>query len=184
MIAQPTDQFAVADLCHALGVSRSGDYAWRNRAAGGDELTAPVAQVFWRHSRRYGARRIVAELQAQGCQSGRRRVRRSLREQQLQAIQPKRFVPKTTDSRHGLRMSPNLLGGLEISRPRQVFVSDITYLPLHSGQWAYEGDLAGLVLAQDRRLASRRQDDGGVGDRRAAPSDRAGVPAAGLDRAP
>ena len=137
MIAQQTDHFAVADLCHALGVSRSGYYAWRNRTAGADGLTTQVAQVFWRHSRRYGARRIVAELQAQGCQIGRRRVRRILREQQLQAIQPKRFVPKTTDSRHGHRMSPNLLGGLEISRPRQVFVSDITYLPLYSGQWAY-----------------------------------------------
>jgi putative transposase len=137
VIAQQADHFAVADLCRALGVSRSGYYAWRNRMAGADGLTPQVAQVFWRHSRRYGARRIVAELQAQGCQIGRRRVSRILREQQLQAIQPKRFVPKTTDSRHGHRMSPNLLGGLEISRPRQVFVSDITYLPLHSGEWAY-----------------------------------------------
>jgi putative transposase len=137
VIAQQPAQFAVADLCHALGVSRSRYYAWRNSRASADCLTTQVAQVFWRHSRRYGARRIVAELQAQACLIGRRRVSRILREPQLQAIQPKRFVPRTTDSRHAHRMSPNLLGGLEISRPCQVFVRDITYLPLYSGDWAY-----------------------------------------------
>jgi putative transposase len=55
----------------------------------------------------------------------------------LQALQPKSFVPRTTDSRHGQRMSPNLLPELEVTRPRQVLVSDITYLPLVSGAWAY-----------------------------------------------
>lgn len=138
MIAQQADSYSVADLCHALGVSRSGYYAWRRRPAKVDDLTAPVTEVFWRHSRRYGSRRVVAELQAEGRRIGRRRVRRIMREQRLQAIQPKRFVPRTTDSRHGQRMSPNLLlAGLVISRPRQVLVSDITYLPLLSGEWAY-----------------------------------------------
>lgn len=123
--------------CQALGVSRSGYYAWRNRVVKVDELSAPVTQVFWQHSRRYGSRRIVAELQAQDYAIGRRRVRRLMKEQQLQALQPKSFVPRTTDSRHGHRMSPNLLPGLELTRPRQVLVSDITYLPLVSGAWAY-----------------------------------------------
>ena len=137
MITQQADYYAISDLCQALSVSRSGYYAWRNRAANEDELAAPVRQVFWHHSRRYGSRRIVAELQAQGYHVGRRRVRRILREQQLRAIQPKSFVPRTTDSGHGQRMSPNLLVGLEVSRPRQALVSDITYLPLHTGEWAY-----------------------------------------------
>jgi putative transposase len=137
MITQQADHYAISDLCQALSVSRSGDYAWRNRAANEDKLVAPVTHVFWQHSRRYGSRRIVAELQAQGYQVGRRRVRRILRQQQLRAIQPKSFVPRTTDSRHGQRMSPNLLAGLAVSKPRQALVSDITYLPLHSGEWAY-----------------------------------------------
>lgn len=137
MIAQQAEHFAVADLCQALGVSRSGYYAWRNRDVKVDELSAPVTQVFWQHSRRYGSRRIVAELQAQDYVIGRRRVRRIMKEQQLRAIQPKSYVPRTTDSRHGQQMSPNLLPELEVSRPRQVLVSDITYLPLVSGAWAY-----------------------------------------------
>jgi putative transposase len=108
-----------------------------------DDLAPRVSEVFWRHSRRYGSRRIAAELQAQskiaGERIGRRRVRRLMRELELRAIQPRRFVPRTTDSRHGRRMSPNLLleRAIKVDRPRQVIVGDITYLPLHHGSWAY-----------------------------------------------
>jgi len=121
-----------------MGVSRSGYYAWKERPARQDQLALQVEEVFWQNSRRYGSRRITAELREQTV-IGRHRVRRLMREQGLRAIQPRRFVPRTTDSRHGQRMSPNLLVEREIivDRPRQVIVGDITYLPLQNGQWAY-----------------------------------------------
>ncbi len=137
VVAELTAQFAIVDLCQTLGVSRSGYYAWRTRPTPVDELTPVVAEAFWRHSRRYGSRRVTAELQAQQHAIGRRRVRRIMREQELRALQPKSFVPRTTDSRHGGRMSPNLLAGLQVTRPQQVYVGDITYLPLLNGEWAY-----------------------------------------------
>ncbi len=137
VIATQTAHFAVADLCHTLGVCRSGYYAWRGRRPHADAATPLVTQIFWRHSRRYGVRRLTAELQATGHPYGRRRVRRIMQAEGLRAIQPRSFVPRTTDSRHGARMSPNLLPGLVVERPHQVFVSDITYLPLDSGRWAY-----------------------------------------------
>jgi putative transposase len=137
-IAGEATIYPAAILCRVLGVSRSGYYAWRERPARQDQLTPKVAEVFWQNSRRYGSRRITAELRDQTV-VGRHRVRRLMREQGLQAIQPRRFVPRTTDSRHGQRMSPNLLVEREIivDRPRQVIVGDITYLPLQDGQWAY-----------------------------------------------
>jgi putative transposase len=137
-IASEATTYPAAILCRALGVSRSGYYDWKKRPAHQDQLAPQVEEVFWQNSRRYGSRRITAELREQTV-IGRHRVRRLMREQGLRAIQPRRFVPRTTDSRHGQRMSPNLLVEREIivDRPRQVIVGDITYLPLQNGQWAY-----------------------------------------------
>ena len=61
-----------------------------------------------------------------------------MKKQNLVAIQPHSFVPRTTDSRHGKLVAPNLL--LEApapTAPDQVWVGDITYIPLIDGQWAY-----------------------------------------------
>lgn len=136
-------EYPVDAVCRAVRVSRSGFYAWQQRNESGAEASAvelatQVETVFWRHSRRYGSRRIWAELKAEGVAVGRRRVRRVMREQGLRAIQPKSFVPRTTDSRHGVRASPNLLTGTAPPHePNRVLVGDITYLPLVGGSWAY-----------------------------------------------
>lgn len=137
-IANEATTYPATILCRLLGVSRSGYYAWRERPEPQDRLAPQVQEVFWRHSRRYGSRRITAELRDQAV-IGRHRVRRLMRVQGLQAIQPRRFVPRTTDSRHGQRMSPNLLleRAINVDRPRQAIVGDITYLPLQNGEWAY-----------------------------------------------
>jgi transposase InsO family protein len=62
-----------------------------------------------------------------------------MRRQNLQAIGPRRFRPRTTDSRHTVAPSPNLLREAQNAplRPREVIVGDITYLPLRSGRWGY-----------------------------------------------
>ena len=139
-IKEQSARFAVSEMCDTLGVGRSSYYAW---ASGHTyqpdrEITAQIKTVFWQHSRRYGSRRVRAELVAEGMAVGRDRVRRVLGEQGLRAIQPKSYVPRTTDSRHGQRVSPNLLLDREpVSRPNEVIVGDITYLPLLVGEWAY-----------------------------------------------
>ena len=58
--------FSVAALCHALGVSRSGYYAWKqgrqsNRAKESRRLMPQVRAVFREHKRRYGTRRIARD---------------------------------------------------------------------------------------------------------------------------
>jgi transposase InsO family protein len=101
--------------------------------------------LFWKHRRRYGARRIASELADLGEVCSPRRVAKIMKTQQLRAIQPKSFVPRTTDSRHGLGYSPNLL--LETPDPssvNQLWVGDITYVPLVDGTFCY------LALLMDR----------------------------------
>jgi transposase InsO family protein len=102
-------------------------------------LSERVTAVFDRHRRRYGARRIAAELTAEGVSVGRCAVRAQMQRLGLRAIQPRSFVPQTTDSRHTAQISPNLLlDEKNVARQsREVLVGDITYLPLSSGKWGY-----------------------------------------------
>jgi transposase InsO family protein len=137
-------------MCNTLLVSRAGYYAWRretesDRARRDRELRPLVHQIFWDHKRRYGARRIAVELHAQGQPCGVQRVAKLLKSQGLRAIQPKSFVPRTTDSRHTLGYSPNLLlTAPPPTRVNQLWVADITYVPLRGGSFSY------LALMMDR----------------------------------
>ena len=150
-----TNDIAVSLICEALDVSRSAYYAWlaaepslREREL--DELTPLIVGIFWRHRRRYGARRIAQELKDRSIACSARRVAKVLKIQGLRAIQPKSFVPKTTESRHRLGYSPNLL--LEAAEPTRVdelWVGDITYLPLRGGGFCY---LAGLMDRYSRDI--------------------------------
>jgi putative transposase len=103
----------------------------------------------------------VAELKDQGHRMGRQRVRTLMKLADLQAIQPKSFVPQTTDSQHGKGYWPNLLLDRAVPvKPNLVWVSNITYLPLVGGEWAYLGACGaaradGFIFASDRGLASR-----------------------------
>lgn len=97
-----------------------------------------VVKAFTAHRRRYGIRRLLPELQAQGLTIGHYKVRGILRRHGLKAIQPRSFVPRTTDSRHPYEISPNLLQEQPFPKLiNQVWVGDITYIPLKDGRWAY-----------------------------------------------
>jgi transposase InsO family protein len=146
--------FPVAALCQTLDVSRSGYYAWKrggrsSRAEEDRRLMPRIRAIFWEHKRRYGARRIARELSSRKTSCGLHRVGRLMREMGLEAIQPKSFRPRTTESRHRLGYSPNLL--LNAAPPggvNRVWVGDITYVPLDGNGFLY------LSLLMD--LYSRR----------------------------
>ena len=143
-IDQQRIYYPVQQLCQVLGVVPSRYYAWR-LAQGSEAVDPPepaweteMVAIFDDHKRRYGTRRLRVELRERGHQVGRQALRTGLRRHGRKALQPKSFVPRTTDSTHGQRCAPNLL--LDQPRPTQanrVWVSDITYLPLASGNWAY-----------------------------------------------
>jgi transposase InsO family protein len=136
-------QFPVRLLCQVLGQPASGYYAWQQSQQQAVNREPPaweeaLVKVFGRHKRRYGTRRLQVALRRKGYLVGRQRLRAAMRRRGLHALQPKAYAPRTTDSTHGLRCAPNLL--LDQPKPtqaNQVWVSDITYLPLANGEWAY-----------------------------------------------
>ena len=92
-------------------------------------LTSRVSDIFREHKQRYGAQRIDFELNQEGVDEL-HQVESVMKANGLRAIQPRSFVPKTTNSRHGLFAFPNLLSkDLIINKPNQAWVSDITYIP-------------------------------------------------------
>jgi len=135
--------FPVIAMCHVLSVSRSCYYVYRkhgytDESAAEEKIQAQVVAAFTLHKRRYGVRRLVPELLGQGLKIGHYKVRGILHKHSLKAIQPKSFVPRTTDSRHPYPISPNLLKGKALLlRINQVWVGDITYIPLKGGGWCF-----------------------------------------------
>jgi len=149
-ISSQTGAWAIADLCRVLGVSRSGYYQWRAaepQPAPGWQTAAQ--QAFARHASRYGTRRLRAELRAEGHQVGRYALRSWLRASGQRALSTWPQRPRTTQADPAAVVAENrLLGQLAPTRLNQVWVGDITYLPLVGGRWCY--------LATWRDACSRR----------------------------
>ncbi len=137
------DQHPVEQVCKVLQISRSSFYDWGKKKTYQPKpksivMEHKVITVFKEHKRRYGARRIVAELGHQKIQVSRYEVRKHLSTNGLKAIQPRSFVPKTTNSRHPYPISPNLLRDTEFPKLiNRVWVGDITYIPIREGRFCY-----------------------------------------------
>jgi putative transposase len=151
-VAAERAAFPVRTLCRVVGASASGFYAWLRRRPGcrasdDDSLARRIATIFAASRRTYGSPRVHAELRAQGVRVGRKRIERLMRAAGLAVPVSRRRVPRTTDSRHGLPVAPNLLGRrFAADRPDAVWLADISYIPAGEG-WLY--------LAAVRDLATR-----------------------------
>jgi len=136
-------EYPLQQICKLLRISRSSYYDWSNKntyqiKAKSIIMEHKVIAVFKEHKRRYGARRIIAELGHQNVQASAYEVRKHLCANGLKAIQPRSFVPKTTNSRHPYMISPNHLRGIDFPEGiNQVWVGDITYIPMVEGKFRY-----------------------------------------------
>jgi putative transposase len=147
---RPQGELTVERMCVLAGVSRAGYYRrWRASAPRQEETTVRDAiQRLVLANRRYGYRRIAAQLRRDGLVANHKRVLRLMRQDNLLCLRKRPFVPVTTDSRHEWRVVPNLARGLVPTGLDQLWVADITYVRLLE-EFAY---LAVLLDAFSRRV--------------------------------
>jgi putative transposase len=131
----------VALLCRTLEVSRQGFYAWLGRKPcqrklADEVLRRTIHRAFADSGARYGAPRVEKALRAEGKSTSRKRVARLMRQEGLIGRHRRRFI-RTTDSRHGFAVAPNLVNrNFAPDGPNQTWATDITYIRT-TGGWCY-----------------------------------------------
>jgi transposase InsO family protein len=120
-------QYPVRQVCRVLGSPRSR-YYYQPHPYGEASLKAAIGRLAGEWPT-YGYRRITALLRREDFQVNHKRVLRLMRAMGLQGQRPARH-PRTTCSHHGYPRYRNLVQGLPIVRPDQVWVADITYVRL------------------------------------------------------
>jgi putative transposase len=133
MTAQETQgDPTIRRLCRLGGVSRAGYYRHFDAhapARADADLRDAIQRLSLAH-RHYGYRRITAQLRREGKIANAKRVLRLMREDNLLCLRTSPFVPRTTDSRHGFAVVPNLIRGHVPTGVVQIRVADITYVRL------------------------------------------------------
>jgi transposase InsO family protein len=147
---RPQGALTVERMCALAGVSRAGYYRHWKRSVPRQEETAvrDAIQRVVLANRRYGYRRIGAQLRREGFAINHKRVLRLMRRDNLLCLRERPFVPVTTDSRHEWHVVPNLARGLMPTGLDQLWVADITYVRL-AEEFAF---LAVLLDAFSRRV--------------------------------
>lgn len=120
----------IRSICKVLWLPRSGYYHAATPTA--NELSERdigerMERIFRRHHRRHGYRRIWRDLADDGVVCGPARVRRLMVERGLRAIQPRTYVPRTSDGKAD-KPSPNrLLAAGRPATPDTACAGDITF---------------------------------------------------------
>jgi putative transposase len=122
---------SIEEACRAAQVSRAGYYRYFDQHAprqAETELRDKIQRIALKN-RYYGYRRVTADLRLQGVIVNHKRVLRVMREDNLLSLRKRKFVV-TTDSTHERPVYPNLIAGLALTAPNQLWVADITYIRL------------------------------------------------------
>ncbi len=162
-IASKEMAFLVLAMCKALGITRSGFYAWKSRpksarAQADAQLIVAIAATHEKSRKRYGSPRVHRALRKKGMRVGEKRVARLMRESGIVARQKRRFR-RTTDSNHASPIAPNVLAReFEPAAPNQAWAGDVTYVATGEG-WCYLAVLLDLFSRRVVGWAIRKAND-------------------------
>jgi putative transposase len=130
MIEHTHPEISVRRQCELMGLNRSTAY---HRPAGESEYNLLLLRLIdqqYTETPFYGWPRMTAHLRRQGYLVNHKRIQRLMQVMGLEAIYPR---PNTSQAAPGHKIFPYLLRGLAITRPNQVWSSDITYIPMARG---------------------------------------------------
>jgi transposase InsO family protein len=126
--------YTIDEICNAFVISRQGYYKARNqKQKKEDEHAKLIEKVLALRAQMpmLGGRKLYVllkqEIESLSKPIGRDKFFEILKNKNL-LIKPKKYRPKTTESKHRFKKYDNLIKNLEINRINQVHVSDITYL--------------------------------------------------------
>jgi len=156
-----------AMMCRLFGISRQGYYQAKkreNKVAAEQGVIISMVAAQRRILPRLGGRKLhyllTPELEEHRIKCGRDKLFDILRDAGM-LVKRKKNYTRTTNSMHRFRKYPNLIEGLEITRPEQVWVSDITYIRTRSGFLylslvtdAFSRRIMGFELADNLRAES------------------------------
>lgn len=170
---------SVARLCTLFGVTRAGYYAWRQRPASprreqDRRLLETMESVFKQSGGTYGSPRLHQALATQGFRISRRRVERLMRVGGLRA-RVVRVYRRKAGTHRWFNQHPNRVQRTLATRRDQIWVGDVTYLPV-GGRWWF---LVTVLDQYSRRVLSWR-----LGSVRDARFTRAAIAAAIRRRGP
>ena len=126
--------YSIRQVTSVLGFARSSYYHAANPTPSQiNDVTIGemIEEIFRLHRGRYGYRRIRSEMADRDVQCSPDRVRRIMRERGLRAIQPKSFVPRTSDGRADSPAENLLLNQSLPKSPNQVLAGDNSYYNNH-----------------------------------------------------
>jgi putative transposase len=129
-----------------MGLARSTFYDAPLIAASQDDVVQRISTICDEFEC-YGYRRVGAALRHQGVVVNSKKVRRLMREHDLQPKRRRRYVV-TTDSNHASPIFKNLTKGLVVERPNQLWIADLTYVSIPGG-FVY---LAAILDAWSRKV--------------------------------
>jgi len=123
-------ELSVRQQCDLLGLNRSTYYYVPATESPLNLHLMRLIDEQYMRTPFYGWPRMTVYLNNQGYAVNHKRVQRLMQKMGIQAIYPK---PSLSQAHPGHKVYPYLLRGLEITRPNQVWSTDITYIPMRNG---------------------------------------------------